>query len=273
MKICPKCQSTFTDETLNFCLSDGETLVVSELYHSSDFVYSEDATIADAKFQVPQLVHHTNPNPTSSTVELSKQFTQFVPAPPKPNRTLPIILISILGLSAIAGSYFYFKDPKPVTPAFKEVSQPTNRPVANLSNEQLSRINQEISAFIDAWKTSIEKKDMDLHLKHYSNSIEMFYKDGGVDRNFVKAIRQKALDNYDTLEIKIDNLKISPETNDSVYAIFDKSWTFKNNVKTTTGQVQQELHLVKQDGKIQIIGEKDLKVYFINNRENSNSNQ
>jgi hypothetical protein len=272
MKICPKCRSTFTDETLNFCLSDGETLVVSEVYNSTDFIYSEDQTIADANFQVPVTLHHTNPNSTSPTVEFSKQFTQLLP-PKKSKRLFPIILLCIIGLGGIIGSYFYFKNDKPVNTTIREISQPTNRPTANLSNEQQSQITKEITDFLETWRVAIEKKDMDLHIKHYSNNIEVFYKEGGVDRNFVRAIRQKALDNYDTLEIKIDNVKISPESNDSIYTIFDKTWTFKNAVKTTTGQVQQEIHIVKTDGKWQIIGEKDLKVYFINNRENSNSNQ
>jgi ketosteroid isomerase-like protein len=273
MKICPKCRSTFTDETLNFCLSDGETLVVSEVYNSTDFVYSEDQTIADANFQIPHTLHQTNPNSTSPTVNISRHFSQIIPAQPKKNIILPILLLSILGIGTAVGGYFYFKQDKLVNSTTKEISQPTNRQVANLSGEQQSKINSEITDFLESWRVAIEKKDMDSHIKHYSNSIEVFYKDGGVDRNFVKAIRQKALDNYDILEIKIDNLKISAESNESVFTIFDKSWTFKNSVKTTTGQVQQELHIAKTDGKWQIVGEKDLKVYFINNRENSNSNQ
>jgi hypothetical protein len=268
MKICPKCRSTFTDETLNFCLSDGEVLVASEANNSAHVVYSEDKTVADAKFQVSHLLNRTNPNSTTPTIEFSNQFTPVLPIKPKPNRILPILLIAFLGTGSILGSYFYFKDEKPVNQVSKEVNQPTNRPVALLSNEQQSQINKEITDFINSWKSSIEKKEMDLHLKHYSNNIEMFYKDGGVDRNFVKAIRQKALDNYDFLELKIDNLKLLPETNESIYTIFDKSWTFKNKVKITNGQVQQELHIIKQDGKWQIISEKDLKVYFVNNREN-----
>jgi hypothetical protein len=273
MKICPKCRSTFTDETLNFCLSDGETLVVSEVYNSTDFVYSEDQTIADANFQVPNTLHHTNPTSTSPTVGFSRNFSQMLTNQPKPGRLFPILLISILGLGAIVGSFLYFKQEKPVNSTVKEISQPTNRTVANLSGEQQGQINKEITDFVESWLIAIEKRDMESHIKHYSNSIEVFYKEGGVDRNYVRAIRQKALDNYDSLDLKIDNLKVSPESDVSIFAIFDKTWTFKNAVKTTTGQVQQELHIGKADGKWQIIGEKDLKVYFINNRENANSNQ
>lgn len=272
MKICPKCRSTFTDETLNFCLSDGETLVVSEVYNSADFVYSEDQTIADSNFQVPHTLNNPNPNPTSPTVEFSKQFTQVL-TPKKTKYVLPGILLFLLGLCAVTAGYFYSKSEKPATPNLTEITQTTNRSTVNLSNEQQGQINKEIAVFLESWRVAIEKKDMDSHIKHYSNSIEVFYKEGGVDRNFVRAIRQKALDNYNTLEIKIDNMKVSPDSNESVYVIFDKTWTFKNNLKTTTGQVQQELHIVKSDGKWQITGEKDLKVYFINNRENSNTNQ
>jgi hypothetical protein len=42
----------------------------------------------------------------------------------------------------------------------------------------------------------------------------------------------------------------------------------KNDKKTSTGSVQQEVHVTKTNGKWLIDAEKDLKVYFLNNREN-----
>jgi len=58
--------------------------------------------------------------------------------------------------------------------------------------------------------------------------------------------------------------------------VFDKSRKIKNDKKTSTDSVQKEIHVTKTNGKWLIDGEKDLKVYFINNRENQtqdNSNQ
>ena len=31
MKVCPKCNSSYSDETLNFCLTDGVPLVAEEI--------------------------------------------------------------------------------------------------------------------------------------------------------------------------------------------------------------------------------------------------
>jgi hypothetical protein len=71
--------------------------------------------------------------------------------------------------------------------------------------------------------------------------------------------------------MQVDNLKITPESTESASVIFDKSWTMKNEKKTSTGSVQQEIHVTKTNGKWLIDGEKDLKVYFLNNRENPSS--
>jgi hypothetical protein len=45
----------------------------------------------------------------------------------------------------------------------------------------------------------------------------------------------------------------------------------RNDKKTSTGSVQQEVHVTKTNGKWLIDAEKDLKVYFLNNRENQTS--
>jgi hypothetical protein len=82
----------------------------------------------------------------------------------------------------------------------------------------------------------------------------------------------RAYERYEVIDIQLDNIKITPESETSASATFDKTWTFKSSKKVSTGSVQQEFTFIKKDGKWLIDGEKDVKVYYVNNRENSDAN-
>ena len=55
MKVCPKCNSSYSDETLNFCLTDGVPLVAEEILdeylskHPSKSWHTAD-TLVDPRF-------------------------------------------------------------------------------------------------------------------------------------------------------------------------------------------------------------------------------
>ena len=126
------------------------------------------------------------------------------------------------------------------------------------------------------WAKTNSDKDSEAHLAHYANMLEIYYGESGKDKNHVLADRLRAYQRYDTIQMQVDNLKITPESMESATVIFDKSWTMRNEKKTSTGSVQQEIHVTKTNGKWLIDAEKDLKVYFLNNRENQlpdNTNQ
>src|SRR3712207_6320136 len=104
MKICPKCHSSYSDETLNFCLTDGVPLVAdaSESVSggerlSAQHSWQEAETLHDSGFIYPPAPpgqHTTSPNSGSPTFASSASHTTagtLIPPPQKSsNRFLPL---------------------------------------------------------------------------------------------------------------------------------------------------------------------------------------
>ncbi|HEV8593416.1 MAG TPA: tetratricopeptide repeat protein [Pyrinomonadaceae bacterium] len=88
MKRCPKCHRTYTDETLNFCLDDGEWLVGSE---------SDEPATAILNFEAPTRVHSSEPKPaTSGNIASNKNKLLF--------SVVCALLVAALGV----GGYWLF---------------------------------------------------------------------------------------------------------------------------------------------------------------------
>jgi len=273
MKVCPKCNSSYTDETLNFCLTDGVPLVAEEILdeylskHNSKSWHTAE-TLADRRFSMAD-ARPTAVSTSAPTFELGNTTASSL-LPPKSNKKLFAVLgLLILGL--LGGGYWWLaKSNTPERPVFTQNNPPTvsKRAVVPISPEEETRVKREVSDFILNWAKTNSEKNADAHLAHYADTLEIYYGESGRDKGHVLADRQRAYQRYDTIQMQVDNLQVTPESTESATAVFDKSWTMKNDKKTSTGSVQQEIHVSKTAGRWFIDAEKDLKVYFINNREN-----
>lgn len=285
MKVCPKCNSSYSDETLNFCLTDGVPLVVEELLEdhlSKAENWQEAETLFDPNFKVhPLSTHDTSPNSSADTnPKLRLKTESFSISQPKPSRLYLFPLLGVLATVLVVGGIFswLYMNPSTPNPANKQnqtgqqKDSNSKRMTVQLTAEQENEIKKEVGDLLEGWRLSIEKRDADANVKFYTDTLETYYKESGIDKNHVRADRQRAVDRYESLSLQVDNLKITPETPESASAIFDKSWTFKSQSKISTGSVQQEMYFSKQNGKWLINGEKDIKVYYINNRENPSAN-
>lgn len=280
MKVCPKCNSTYTDETLNFCLTDGVPLVVEEVldeYFSRESTsWHKAETLLDPRFSAPEDARQTAVNPSSPTLELGTNTAESLSLE-KSNKTLYAALGGLLAVLVAGGAYYFLAvrpsptaantaahnpsviDTKPTTP---------KRNVVALSPEEDAQVKKELTAFIQNWVETNSQKNADAHMAHYANTLEIYYNESGKDKNHVLADRLRAYQRYETIQMQVDNIKISPESTESATLVFDKSWTMRNAQRTSTGSVEQEMHVSKHDGRWLIDSEKDLKVHFINNRDN-----
>lgn len=100
MKICPTCQQTYTDESLNFCLSDGSVLnqVNSDANSQPTVFFGQPPT--------------TNPNPSPAQTSVNRTVPQFnqgispQPSSAKKSKTGLWILGIVGGLIIIGGISF-----------------------------------------------------------------------------------------------------------------------------------------------------------------------
>jgi type IV secretory pathway TrbF-like protein len=279
MKVCPKCHSSYTDETLNFCLTDGAPLIdetaIGESQSATDS-WQNAETMRDNRVHFSENSYLTTPHSSAPTLPMIDAKTENLPrAQTSKTKFYPVIGAFLL-LAALGSGFWWFSQNKnrAAIPAANESDNNvrTVRPAANLSESEQAKIKREITDFIESWRKTNEDREIEAHIEHYANTLDNFYKESGISKNHVRADRQRAYEVYDSIKMEIDNLKITPESETSVIAVFDKSWTFKNEKKTSTGSVEQEQRFVKQNGKWLIVGEKDVMVHFINNRVNPEAN-
>lgn len=284
MKVCPKCHSAYSDETLNFCLTDGVPLVVEEVYQerlSSPNTWQEAETLHDSRFAAAVGQHTTSPNsvaPTFTSASSQKTATFSTEPPKKSSKTMLFSVVGILAALGVGAALFWRSageagnaDNSP-TAAVPTATVLVKKAAVPLTAQQQDQVKKEVSDTLAGWVATNSKKNIDAHIAHYADTLEIYYGESGKDKNHVRADRLRAYQRYDSIQMQVDNLQIAPESEESASVVFDKSWTMKNAQKTSTGSVQQEMHLVKLGGKWLIIGEKDLKVYYINNRENQPAN-
>ncbi|MEO6588762.1 MAG: hypothetical protein ABIP06_05490, partial [Pyrinomonadaceae bacterium] len=87
---------------------------------------------------------------------------------------------------------------------------------------------------------------------------------GRVSRERVRADKQRAFAQYDSIKFKISDVKVTPDaTGEKATAIFDKEWNFEGAEKYSSGKVRQMLTFSKINGQWLITGEKDLKTYYV----------
>ncbi len=116
---------------------------------------------------------------------------------------------------------------------------------------------------IDEWESASENLDLDGNLSQYADTVD-YYKGGRVSIGKVRADKQRAFEQYDSINFKITNIKVTPDASgEKATAVFDKEWTFEGADKYSAGKVQQQMTLNKISGKWLITGEKDLKTYYV----------
>ncbi|CAN5727750.1 hypothetical protein BH24ACI2_BH24ACI2_13080 [soil metagenome] len=293
MKYCPSCQTSYTDDTLKFCLQDGTPLV--EVSNSRAqiptiaFGEGEAETVISPKSREP--IRRVEPleieNYQREPVQ-EERITDVHPKTKKSNTALIVALTTLatlLVLGGAIGAWFYFKDGK------TEIAQNTNNKVAvnqnsvskNNSNAEISplptasvkistptpaptfnpeTVKNEVSDKIYLWQSATEVGDINGYMNNYADTID-YYNKRGASRSFVQNDKQKAFSKFDNIEINLSNLRVTPDASgENATAVFDKEWRFEGEKNYSAGKVQTQLKLKKINGKWLITSERDLKVYY-----------
>lgn len=292
MKHCPSCKTNYADDTLQFCLQDGTQLVdlTADAAAAPTIAYSEQETVVRNKppervvpLGTPNFqVENWQTNPGGQTADY--------PTAPKRSNTLAAVLLTaavmlLLFITGV-GAWLYLRNGREVAVKVNTDS-PANRPSnVNSANNQNSNANsptpsptpvpkptldakqlkaaaEDVKDVVDDWKSALENLDMETHLAQYADTVD-YYKGGRVGIEKVRADKQRAFQMYDSIDVNIKNLKITPDDSGAkAVAVFDKEWTFEGEEKYSAGKVQQQLTLDKINGRWLITGEKDLKVYYV----------
>ena len=255
MKTCPQCFQVYSDETLNFCLSDGTLLSQS---------FTDEQTIIRQRPVVAAIS-------SSSRLQAAGVY----------------ILLGVL-IAALAGSIAYIafsKDRVPASiPPSKESSldQPDNGVMTNRieskspetsSNVAFQRrlmeetdsgpIKTEITNAIYGWKRASESRDIDATMRFYTDRTH-YYLRRDATKEFVRTDKLRFFSKYRNVSVELSNVQIDLSAEGATaQVVFDKEWVFDGD-KNFSGKVRQALALRKLNGQWLIDTERDLKVYYVN---------
>ncbi|HEV2912668.1 MAG TPA: hypothetical protein VGX92_05070 [Pyrinomonadaceae bacterium] len=304
MKRCPTCQSTYTDDSLRFCLQDGATLLT---------VSGSGPTIPDAgKTMRMESTGRPDDPPPTEILNPSVLPTMYAAKSPltapqqsrptetgahqefistrtttRNNALIPITIAATVLLLAVGGlgAWLLFGNknnnaPRSVrTGADRTTAQPTASPspapspttattptpAASPSPVNTAAVQSEVTALLNGWADSSMARDIESHMSYYADTLDVYYNKTNTSASAVRSDRKRAYATYQTLDIRLSDIRITPDaTGERATAVFDKTWSFEGEDKATSGSVQQELRLAKIDGRWRITAERDLQVYYVN---------
>lgn len=277
MKICPNCQSRYTDDTLQYCLQDGSPLVfeTENPPPAPTVAYSgETETIVNKRRadEAENLQAETRGTNTALIVAATALAT-----------------VLIFGAAAV-GAWLYFSKDETArnanvkssfpenankTSNFNSTASPSSGASETPSEEKAAtpaptpqvdpeKIKAEVSGVVNDWKSLAESRNLSAYMNKYAGTVD-YYNKKGATAAAVRADKQRAFSIYDTIEINLSNMRVNPDASgDGATAVFDKEWYFESDTKTSEGKVRTELRLKKIGGEWKITGERDLKVYYVN---------
>lgn len=301
MKYCPQCQTTYSDELLKYCLKDGAPLgeVFGSPIQSAAFGGEQTAPpirqVEPIRVPVEQNAPVQNQFAPQNNSPIESPVVTMRTGGGK-SKTGSVVALTILGtlLFLGVGAFLYSRNQK--TDAVASVNKSaenrpanTNSTIAQTSNPAASQsvnINAnvilptpkpkvdrqrreeavaEVEGAVGDWKNATENLDIGGQLSQYAETVD-YYRSGRVSRTRVRADKDRAFGIYNSVDIDISNLKITPgDSGENATALFDKEWNFKGDAGNSSGKVRQQLTFSRIAGKWLITGERDLKVYYLNN--------
>lgn len=150
------------------------------------------------------------------------------------------------------------------TPEFAARRVPEKAPMAFPPRLEAA-LKKVINARIDAWRASIEARDIDRHLQFYADGLESYYLQQNVVQDVVRADRARAFAQFEQMKVQLINIDIQLQSTDDATVVFDKTWDFKKEAAFSNGLVQQEMKWRRIDKRWTIVSEKDLQIYRYHN--------
>ena len=129
MKKCPQCSSTYSDETLSFCLSDGTALVSVDEQETREISSSErHEMMVDLSQNEPKTVAFESAPVTGSIEKKKSRAGMFIGG-----FVAAIILLSVVGMIALGVYYFAFAERK--TDLITDTSTSSNSNIEELKKK------------------------------------------------------------------------------------------------------------------------------------------
>lgn len=122
-----------------------------------------------------------------------------------------------------------------------------------------SSADSEIRNTLEGWAQSTRNRDVDSHLRYYSDTLDYYYNRTLVPSSKVREDRMRAFAKFNYLSVQLNNMNVQLDsTGQRATVVFDKTFDFRgDNNAFYNGSVQDQLTLTKLGGAWLITGEKE----------------
>jgi hypothetical protein len=285
MKHCPSCGTQYTDDTLRFCLQDGSQLIEKREAETPTVVLEETPTVV--RQRLPAEVTRNDVRSIGRTPGAKKRSSFY-----------PFLIAGITGvalfIAGVAATWIYlskrpvagdnnlpnapnvtgspspsnvsgfFPTPSPrnsITP--ETVPSRNSTPPSTTGDTETANSREDVSNTVDRWKSNAEAVDLDSYMQNYAETVD-YYNRRAASRSVVRADKARAFAMYDSIRIDLSNRNISVDNGGQrATAEFDKEWDFRGR-RNSSGKVRTQLRLRREGSRWLIVGERDLRVYYVN---------
>jgi hypothetical protein len=251
MKRCPTCQSTYTDDSLKFCLQDGTTLVrmsgssgVGPTVPDQEktlLINSRERTNEPPATEIlpsvlPTVASSRTPQTTPQSflpTGMGVQDRVTTPQGPKSNALIipvtiaaTVLVLAALGLGAWlllgekqSGANGNTRVEKQNTTTNTQtrsspaasVTPVASSPTPTPSPVNVAAVRKEVMDALNGWAESSMERDIERQMSYYADTLDIYYTKTNVSASVVRADRQRAYDTFSTLDIELSNVQITPD--------------------------------------------------------------
>lgn len=149
--------------------------------------------------------------------------------------------------------------PAPETPA---PARGTGR-ISTPDTPSSSGLPGNIKTLLDTWLTSTRNHDLQANLDCYAPIVDTYYNKRQLSRNDMRREKQRQFQTIGTVRrLGLDNLQFTQLGPDQAVLLFDKQWSFGDR-NPFSGSERAQLSLRNVGGNWKIVGERELKVYWV----------
>lgn len=252
MKQCPQCKQTYSDDSLNFCLSDGAVL-------SSFEDSSEEATVIkplSVRSNSQTARRGVSPLFAYLTVGLVALFIGGAAFAWMKSDSNALLNSGNDSLKNTAKESVSPSGNENTAPVFGQKKEPTS------AKKDTFALESEIKNALDGWTQTLVNRDFEGHLNYYADRLDTYYKRNNADISFVRNENSKLFEKYSTFDVNISNLKIDVDSeNRQAVTVFDSTFNFRGGKASHSGVSQAEFRWKKINGMWKITSERTLKTY------------
>jgi hypothetical protein len=151
-------------------------------------------------------------------------------------------------------------------PVFGGRPSPVMEPAASEEAERTRaeaprEVPGDVLGFLERWRTTLLKGDVDAHASLYAFKVEKFFRQRNVSRAAVKREKERFMRTYPSVnKYEIRDVKLESINGDRAVVTFRKDWDTSGRSRRFAGSEDQRLTLRRAGPAWQIVGEEELKV-------------